>query len=254
MRIERDVTAIIKTFERPNQLRRLVRSVKKFYPGMRVIVADDSFQPTSIHGVELVRMPPDSGISAGRNAMLERIRTPYFLLLDDDTEFTRHTRIERLLATIEDFDVHLAAGTYTRCKRRLLWIRQKPQPFFGTIDRSGSHLTISAGYRSTTPGLILCDLVHNFFVASTQAIRDMRGWAEELKLNEHAEFFVRFKQRGFQAAYCPDVILRHWCERPPEYAPYRERNFWPIAARLMGITKFTDMSGRVHEFPISHVA
>jgi GT2 family glycosyltransferase len=254
MCLEHEVTAIVKTFERPKQLRRLVRSIKRFFPRLHIIVADDSFQPASVDGVELIRLAPDSGISAGRNAMLERVRTPYFLLLDDDTQFTHQTRIDRLLKTIQDFKVHLAAGTYTRCKNRLLWIRKKPQPFFGTIERCGTHLKISSGYRSVSHGLILCDLVHNFFVAHTQSIRDMGGWAEALKLNEHAEFFVRFQEHGLKAAYCPDVTLRHWCDRPAEYAPYRERNFWPVAARLMGITKFTDMSGRVQEFSFPDAA
>lgn len=254
MHIERDLTALIKTFERPKQLRRLVRSITKFYPGLHIIVADDSFQPDPIPRVEYVRLPADSGISVGRNAMLQRVKTPYFLLLDDDTEFTRHTRVEQLLSTIQNFEVDLAAGNYIRCKRQLLWIRQKPQPFCGTIERSGSQLTISAGYRAVQPGLILCDLVHNFFVASTNAIRGMGGWADVLKLNEHAEFFVRFQEHGLQAAYCPEVTVRHWFARSPKYAPYRDRNFWPLAAQLMGITRFTDMSGRVREFPVGRAA
>jgi GT2 family glycosyltransferase len=250
MCIKRDVTAIIKTFERPERLRRLVRSIRKFHPDLHIIVADDSFQPGPVAAVEYIRLLPDSGISAGRNAMLERVKTRYFLLLDDDFEFTRDTRIERLVATIEKFDVHLAAGTCIRCKNRILWIRKKPQPFFGTIERCGTHLTLSAGSRSVGPDLTLCDLVPNFFVASTQAIRDLGGWADELKLSEHTEFFVRFKEHGLKAAYCPDVTIRHWFEKPAHYAPYRDRDFWHLAAQRMGITKLTDMSGRVREFPV----
>jgi glycosyltransferase involved in cell wall biosynthesis len=247
--IERDVTVIIKTFERPRSLRRLVRSILKFYPAIHIIVADDSFQPTPLVEVEYIRLPPDSGVSAGRNAALEPVKTPYFLLVDDDNEFSRDTRIETLLAAVQKFDVHLAAGNYIRCKRRFFWIRQRPEPFVGMIERIGSHLKLTAGYRTAETGLNRCDLAHNFFVGRTKEIREMGGWANQLKINEHAEFFVRFKEYGLKAAYCPEVTVRHWFERSVNYVRYRDRNFWPLAAQLMGITKLTDMSGRVREFP-----
>jgi glycosyltransferase involved in cell wall biosynthesis len=254
VQIERDVTAIVKTFERPESLRRLVRSIKKFYPKLHIIVADDSFQSTPIAQVEYIRLSPDSGVSVGRNACLERVKTPFFLLLDDDNEFSRGTRIEHLLATIQAFDVDMAAGEYVRCKRRLLWTRERPEPFVGTITRVGSELTITPGYRVVKPGLNRCDLAHNFFAARTKQIRKIGGWADVLKINEHAEFFVRFKEHGLKAAYCPEVTVRHWFARPANYVRYRDRNFRPKAAQLMGITKLTDMSGRVHEFPVGRAA
>ena len=254
MQIEREITAVVKTFERPDSLRRLVRSIKKFYPDLHIIVADDSFRPEPISNVEYIQLPVDSGVSAGRNAALERVRTPYFLLLDDDNELSRETCIEMLLATIQDFDVDLAAGNYIRCKRKLYWIRQRPEPFVGTIERVGSHLKFTPGYRAVKPSLNRCDLAHNFFVARTSKIREMGGWAGVLKINEHAEFFVRFQEHGLKAAYCPDVTVRHWFARSAKYAPFRDRNYWPLAAQLMGITKFTDMSGRVHEYPLNRAA
>ncbi len=254
MQIEREVTAIVKTFERPRSLDRLVRGIRRFYPGLHIIVADDSFHPSPIAQVEYLRLPPDSGVSAGRNACFARVQTPYFVLLDDDNEFHRETRLEALLTTIRTFDVDLAAGSYVRCKRRLFWIRQKPEPFVGLIKKHGQHLTITPGYRTIKPGLLRCDLAHNFFVARTEAIRYMGGWANELKINEHAEFFVRFQEHGLKAAYCPEVTVRHWFERSANYVQYRDRNFWPLAAKLMGITSLTDMAGRVREFPTSRAA
>lgn len=254
MPIEREVTAIVKTFERPKSLDRLVRSIRQFYPGLHIIVADDSFQPAPVDQAEYIRLAPDSGVSAGRNACLARVQTPYFALVDDDNEFSRETRLETLLTTIRTFDVDVAAGSYVRCKRRMFWIRQKPEPFVGMISRRGPHLTITPGCRTIKPGLIRCDLAHNFFVARTESIRYMGGWANELKINEHAEFFVRLQEHGLKVAYCPEVTVRHWFERSANYAQFRDRNFWPVAARLMGITSLTDMAGRVRQFPASRAA
>ena len=40
--LERDVTVLVKTFERPEALRRLVTSIRRFYKRMPIVVVDDS--------------------------------------------------------------------------------------------------------------------------------------------------------------------------------------------------------------------
>ena len=64
---ERLVTALVKTFERPHILRRLVASIKRLYPTLPIVVVDDSREPSSLAEVHTIPMPYDSGISAGRN-------------------------------------------------------------------------------------------------------------------------------------------------------------------------------------------
>ena len=87
------VTALVKTFERPHILRRLVASMKRLYPALPIVVVDDSREPSSLAEVHTIPMPYDSGISAGRNEGLKHVRTPYVLVLDDDFVFYRHTRL-----------------------------------------------------------------------------------------------------------------------------------------------------------------
>ncbi len=79
-----NLTAIIKTFERPRILRRLVSSIRRLYPDLKVIVADDSRSPVPVDGVTTIELPYNTGLTAGRNAALREVVTPYFLLLDDD--------------------------------------------------------------------------------------------------------------------------------------------------------------------------
>ena len=43
--LSESVTAIIKTFERPKSLDLLIRSLRRFYPGLNIIVGDDSINP-----------------------------------------------------------------------------------------------------------------------------------------------------------------------------------------------------------------
>src|SRR5262245_33086750 len=112
------VTAIVKTFERPRSLDRLVRSIRRRYRDLRVLVGDDSMTPYPRTDVEYVRLPVDVGVAAGRNALLELVQTPYFVSLDDDFAFTEETDLELLLDTIERHDAALAAGDLVECKQR----------------------------------------------------------------------------------------------------------------------------------------
>ncbi len=81
------VTFIIKTHDRPQCLRKLLDSLRLYYPTTHVLVADDgelSLRTRQHASSHIVELPYDVGLSAARNAMLERVKTPYFVTLDDD--------------------------------------------------------------------------------------------------------------------------------------------------------------------------
>ena len=149
-----DLTAVIKTFQRPRSLDRLIASIRRFYPELKILVGDDSFVPSPHHNVDYLRLTPDVGVSAGRNALLERIETPYFLLLDDDLEFTAETVIQRLMAPVAEGMIDLVAGDYIRCKRRLFFVRRKPQPYHGLLDLHNGHLSFVHGDRGSRSGYV----------------------------------------------------------------------------------------------------
>jgi GT2 family glycosyltransferase len=245
MRDLSQLTAVIKTFQRPQALSRLIRSIRRYYPQLAIAVADDGFTPSPRNDVDYLRLPNDVGLSAGRNALLRHIRTPFFLLLDDDLEFTRKTRIERLLELVAGGEVDVAAGDYHRCKRRLFFIWRRWQPFHGTFNFLDGELWLVRKPHAVYPRYELHDVVHNFFVARTADILSAGGWDEELKLNEHVEFFVRLQQQGKRVAYCGDVVARHWAVRDAAYTPYRERNFTALAAEKIGVRQVHTFSGKV---------
>ncbi|MCI0335817.1 MAG: glycosyltransferase [Planctomycetes bacterium] len=238
------VTAIIKTFQRPRALERLIRSIRRFYPQLAIAVADDGFTPTWRGDVDYLRLAEDVGLSAGRNALLRHIRTPYFLLLDDDLEFSRHTRIDCLLDLVASGVVDIAGGDYHRCKRKFLFTRRRWQPFHGIFRFQDGDLRLVLATLASFPNYQLCDVVHNFFVARTEEILGLGGWDEELKLNEHVEFFVRVHRRGMRVAYCADVIARHWMERSADYTPYRDRDFTGLAAMKIGVRRVNRFDGQ----------
>jgi glycosyltransferase involved in cell wall biosynthesis len=184
--LENRVTILVKTFERPDILKRLVDSIRKFYPEIPVIVVDDSRNPLELVGVETIILPYDSGVSAGRNAGLAQVKTPYVLLLDDDYIFYRHTGIASVLASMErNLDIDILGG------------ERVDLPFFSTVDYSEAKLFPSSE-KSNHPegtwigGFKVFDKVANFYIARADRLR-LIGWDSALKRIDHADFFTRAK-------------------------------------------------------------
>lgn len=185
-RVDKQLTAIIKTFERPDALKRLIASIKRFYPGMRVIVVDDSREPVLLNGVENLTLPYDSGVSAGRQMALDKVATPYVLLLDDDFVFYRETELEpamKLMFSNESIDI--MGGVVVNL------------PSFKSANYSTAALhptkrvaLQAAGTRIA--GLPVFDKVPNFYIARTERLR-LVGWDKRIKRLDHAEFFTRAK-------------------------------------------------------------
>ncbi len=178
------LTLVIKTFERPALLHRLVTSIRRMYPSVAIIVVDDSRQPSRLPNVETIELPFDQGVSAGRQVGLDHVTTPYVMILDDDFVFYRATRLERALDVLDRqprIDViggQLIDLPYLRFREpplgRIFPTRATPrEPIGSTID-----------------GLLVCDKVANFYVARTDALRKV-GWTPALRRLDHADFFTR---------------------------------------------------------------
>ena len=181
---EASVTAVIKTFERPREVRRLVKSIRRTHPDLPIIVVDDSRDPRLVKGAELLAMPFNSGISVGRNAALERVATPYFLLLDDDFVFYRHTRVADSVAIIGAHpEIDILGGQVVNL------------PDFTAHDYSWVTMQLRDVAPEFPPGSYVGGLpvyskVPNFFIGRTEAVKAI-GWRDELKVMEHQEFFTR---------------------------------------------------------------
>jgi hypothetical protein len=178
------LTAVVKAFERPAAVRRLVASVRRFYPDVKVIVVDDSRRPARLSGVETLVLPFDSGVSAGRSAGLARTETPYFLNLDDDFVFYRHTDLIRALRWMQaNPEIDIMGGEVVHL------------PLFHTADYSRATLP-HTGARPVFPvgssigGLVVYGKVANFFLGRTERLR-LVDWDPALKRMEHADFFAR---------------------------------------------------------------
>lgn len=185
------ITFIIHTYKRPGCVKRLLESIKQFYPKVPVLVYDDT--------------DFDRGLSWGRNHLVSQVKTPYFLLLDDDFVFTEDTKIERLYDKAEQgYDV--VAGAL---------LENSILHYEGRFKLEDGILR----YIKTTEEPL--DYVLNFFVGRTEKFRECK-WDEELKLAEHTAFF--FVNKGkLKIGYDSSVIVKHLPEKPDGYAEDRKR-------------------------------
>jgi hypothetical protein len=239
------LTAVVRTCERPSSIERLVRSIGWLYPQMRILVADDSRKPRDLAGADLVKMPADVGVSACRNAVLARVRTPYFLLLEDDMELSRHSGVEKLLALVAGNVVDVAAGDCQQCVRRFgLFTSRRPLPRHATFEFGGDALRLAAGARAGADGCFGCDSAHNFFVARTDKVRTMGGWDPQLLVDERVEFFVRARRFGLRVGFAPEAVVRKWADRHSAAAARHGRDFMSLAVAKMGVQRLVDEEGR----------
>ena len=91
--VRENVTIIFKSFERQKMAMRLYRNIQSYYPGIRVIIADDSSKPLDLQGdsLQVIQLPFNSGLSYGLNRALEKVETPYVMRMDDDELLTVKT-------------------------------------------------------------------------------------------------------------------------------------------------------------------
>ena len=91
--VRENVTIIFKSFERQKMAMRLYRNIQSYYPGVRVIIADDSSKPLDLQGdsLQVIQLPFNSGLSYGLNRALEKVETPYVMRMDDDELLTVKT-------------------------------------------------------------------------------------------------------------------------------------------------------------------
>jgi glycosyltransferase involved in cell wall biosynthesis len=182
--VDERLTIVIKTFERPRTIERLVHSIRRMYPTMPIIVVDDSRAPRELPGVETIVLPFDQGVSIGRQTGLDLVRTPYVMMLDDDFVFFFATQLGRAISKLERQPrIDLIGGQLID----LPYIRFREPPI-GRIFPTRAVPREPIG--STIDDLLVCDKVANFYIARTDAVRRV-GWTPQLRRVDHADFFTR---------------------------------------------------------------
>ncbi|NWW36537.1 B4GN1 acetylgalactosaminyltransferase, partial [Panurus biarmicus] len=204
------VTVATKTFLRYDKLRGLIASIRRFYPSVTIVVADDSQRPEPLSGPHLEHylMPFGKGWFAGRNLAVSQVTTKYVLWVDDDFIFTPRTRLEKLVDVLEKTSLDLVGGAvreitgYTTTYRQRLSVRGGGAGGDCLRTRPGFHHRL-AGF----PACVVTDGVVNFFLARTDKVRQV-GFDPRLRRVAHLEFFID-GLGVLHVGSCEDVVVDH---------------------------------------------
>ena len=213
-------TIIIKSFERPKSLLRLIKSIQHHYPGIKIVVADDSATPPQLpDNVELIQLAFNSGISRGLNAALARVESEYTVRLDDDMYICRKTRIGAIIAFMEECRrVDLCGFRYINVP---LELRKSAKKQFREYLSYKLEPAKVAETRGTAIGdFTVMEKVPNIYVARTGKLREV-AWDDNIRMIDHHDFFCRAKG-VIVSAYSTDFVL--WHLRTPynlKYMRYR---------------------------------
>ena len=217
--IKDTITAIIKTFERPCLLLNLISSIEKYYPDLKIIVIDDSENSLThkfSNNLSYIHSEFDIGTAKGRNIALDMVETEYFFLLDDDYEFTRNTKIERMVKCLDHTQFDLVGGI-------VLDQGYKPSYYGGIFQLKRGEFVLQLNKnRGVEQGFPRYDILQNFFLARTNIIKSLR-WDDTLRLADHEDFFIRCKMAGLKITQDSSVYISHYPERSDRYAMFRNR-------------------------------
>jgi glycosyltransferase involved in cell wall biosynthesis len=262
----KDVSILIKTLERPEQLINQLYSIQKYKFNGPIIIGDDSKVPYKEKVVSLfpkldityVTMPFDTGTAEGRNIMLQYTKTPLFVLCDDDFIFEPRTRLPLMRKMLLENNLDLLGGVfrqyYLKSRKEKLkftisnWIFKK----FNILVPSTGIFEYSANFELEGKSCVmkkmeykdpftLCDMTHNFFIARTVKVTAFKGWNPLLKGGEHQNFFIRAKLNGLKVATTRQcgVVHDRWSPAPELFKELRERGatYQKIALDEFGIEK-----------------
>ena len=216
------VTFIYKSFERQKMAKRLYRNIQSYYPGVKVIIADDSAKPLKITDeyVEVIQLPFNSGLSVGLNRALQHVTTPFVIRLDDDELLTPHTcfhkQLDFLLKHNEVDLVGVLPFDLPKCKS----IRKAAQPYFEQSMKEAPEKLMIPHMTKIDDSHVVVGKTTNIFIARTDKIREV-GYDDNIRMIDHNEFFYRAAGRIVSCldTECYVIHYHNWFDR--HYQKYR---------------------------------
>lgn len=234
-----DTTILIKTFERPSAVKRLIESIRKFYSDIPIVVVDDSKEILMFNqdkDTSYLKTEFDIGLSEGRNLGVDSIQTKYFFTCDDDNIFTPNTNLEKAEQLIELNNLDL------------LGVKEEGNDYYGLFEDSGDGVVkYVRGNIGTNGEVHFYDFVPNLFLMKTESAKRFR-WDDELKIGEHFAYFHAHRGK-LKVGFTDSIVLAHDHIQSEFYSPFRQRaeDYVKQYMKKAGIKRRIDLVGNIIE-------
>lgn len=214
----KDLTLLIKSFKRKSSVDNLIKSIRSRYHTVPIVVVDDSGEGYSFDyddNITTYNIAFDSGVSAGRNYGLTKIKTEQFVTLDDDFEFTDQTDLARLQQIFKKSKLDILGGVVND--------PAGPIPYYGMFSFNEKNRTLVCHYGYQVHSEFnTCEIIPQFFIAKTKTIQQ-HGWDPDLKTAEHSAFFFSIRNK-LSVGFTDQVSIDHCrVESKTDYLEYRRR-------------------------------
>ncbi|MFJ9388963.1 mycofactocin biosynthesis glycosyltransferase MftF [Nocardioides sp. NPDC101246] len=200
-----ELTVVVPAHDRPEHLERCLAALS----GLGVIVVDDaSRDPAAVaevvrrHGATLIALAENRGPAGARNAGLAEVATAYVAFVDSDVS-ADPVMLAQLAGQLADPRVALA-GPLVRGHT------DKVRPsWFERHDVTASSLSLGARACSVRPGAAVGWLPSACLVARTTTMKEVGGFAADLRVGEDVDLVWRLVEAGHVVRYQPDLEALH---------------------------------------------
>jgi len=252
------VTIIFATIARPACARRFILSVRRRYPDIAIVVADQDernesteafYQQMSVKAV----YTGDVGVAAARNRAVEAVETEFVWLCDDDFILISGTDLS---VPLEIFDseatVRVVGGIvfnvsdYHKLNRsrvhdwqRYFYLDQTRRCFHAV----GVERTFYEATRLNDILYIDSDVVLNWAVFRRDVFDAGQRWDERFICNgEHEDFYLSLKvNHKARVVYAPQFFCLHHSPFDPDYGSRRSANEgWAEFGKKWGVDQYWD--------------
>jgi glycosyltransferase involved in cell wall biosynthesis len=238
------VSIIVKTIARPHIIKRFLMSVGEYQQVKKitfseVLVGDDSdieymkanqniiSDVNKIYpdiNIKYFDFEHDIGVSAGRNNLVRMANEQYLLLCDDDFLFDLGCDYKDGLNILKQRNLDMLGG----------WLKNKYDIVTGEYEFRGC---IGRHYESSRDICVLINedkyrmpefedcthLMQFFFAKKGSMLKNL--WDEDLKTEEHYEFFYRLKKNNMKIGFSKNLFACHTYERPKNPKKYNEYRY-----------------------------
>lgn len=262
-----DITLICIAASHPEDVKRLILSVRAFYPDMPIIVGSQNKTSEMLAGfldeqkVICPKLDPDCGMARARNVCISRADTEFVLFCDGSCIFTEKTDLHN---PVKAFQVYSELGVITgriinRVESHGYLIHEKICSEKNLYLDKKNRVLISIPISYTNPKPVnvnnriyyKCDIGSEFALIRKAVFSGPLCWDERFKYNGwHEDFYLNLKYNSYWEIACsPDFSCQRQQNNDVNGATLCDRQAeWSVFSRKWNVDEHLDIGAGLRMF------